>query len=55
MSTKPKSQKRIERAKRKYKVAEEATDSLLTRLVASKWTLGIIIGMVSGALLVWAL
>ena len=55
MSKPPQSQKRIERAKRKYKVAEDVTDSLILRLAASRWTLGIIIGAVAALLIVWAL
>ena len=38
-----KAQQRIEKAKRKYKVAEDATDSLLLRLAASRWTVAIIV------------
>jgi len=48
-----KAQQRIEKAKRKYRRAEEVTDSLLMRLVASRWTLGILVGMVAGGLIVW--
>lgn len=47
-----KSRERIEKAKRKYKVAEQATDSLLIRLVDSRWTLAIVV-VVCGAILVW--
>lgn len=49
-----KSQQRIGKAKHKYKAAEEVTDSLLMRLVESPWTLGILVGMVAGGLIVWA-
>ena len=51
-----KSQQRIEKAKRKYKVAEDATDSLLLRLAASRWTVAILIVLglcVVGAWVQW--
>ena len=54
-SQRTKTAERIERAKRKYKVAEDVTDSVLLRLAASRWTLGIIIGVVAAVLIVWAL
>ena len=50
-----KAKQRIEKAKRKIKAAEDVTDSLILRLAASKYTLGIVIGIAAAVLLVWAL
>jgi hypothetical protein len=38
-----KASKRIEKAKAKYKAAEDKADSLLLRLAANRWTLPILV------------
>lgn len=45
---------RIESAKKKYEVAEQATDSLLLRLMQSRWSLAVIVSaVVVAGLVVW--
>lgn len=48
-----KTQDRIEKAKKAYGLAENATDSFLTRLVSSRYTLAIFVVVVLCAVGAW--
>lgn len=48
-----KTQERIEKAKKAYGVAEEATDTFLGRLARSKWTFAIVLGVICAVAVWW--
>lgn len=47
--------KKIAAAKARYDKAESVTDSLLMRLVGSRWTLAILVAVAMGGLVAWLL